>query len=183
MSNSKLMIKMLKFWKGKNIDKNGRIAEKLYKWLSEEGFTMEKVLDMNSIFRYLATKNGLPKFSIFQPLNKSDCILVESGVAYTKENEVLSRSFQNPNLIWEIISNLLPKGFIYKIQQPDLQTNKAGGIVFAKTIYYDGLSKDRFLDTIYQTINMTIFVIMTLQRQTATSPIQVTTHNKIQYLT
>ncbi|NWF86457.1 DUF2299 family protein [Candidatus Bathyarchaeota archaeon] len=174
---------MLKFWKSGDVNKNERVEEKLYRWLLEEGFTVEKVLDTNSIFRYFATKNGPPKFSIFQSRSKSDCIIVESGVAYNREDEILSRSFQNQTLILEIISNLLCKGFIYKIQPPQLQADKAGGIVFAKPIYYDGLSKDRFVETTSQTINMAIFIIVTLQRHATASTNSVTTPNKIQYLT
>jgi len=168
---------MLKFWKNGNANEtkevlaeNEKVQEQLERWLAEEGFTIEKRLDGNSSFRYWVTRTGSPKFSVLQPINKSDIILIESAVTFDGHEEVFSAiADQTRRLSWELQSHLLSIGFYYKIQPPDSQSNKPGAIFFAKPIYYDGLSKDRFLEATHQTMNTVVFVILTVQRHMAPS--------------
>jgi len=168
---------MLKFWKNGNVNESReafaeseKVQEQLQRWLAEEGFVIEKRLDGNSSFRYWVTRTGSPKFSVFQPRSKSDIILIESAVTFDGHEEVFSAiADQTRSLSWELQSHLLSKGFYYKIQPPEPQSNKPGARFFAKPIYYDGLSKDRLLEATHQTMNTVIFVILTVQRHVAPS--------------
>lgn len=164
---------MWKFWKNGKIHENegrwGRsdnVEEKIERWLGQEGFDVRKTGGGNSVFRYLAAKNRLPKFSVGQPKNKSDCIVVESGIGFDGiDTAGLTKIFsQNQNVSWELRLHLTSKGFFYKIHPPNPQANSRGGIIFAKLVYYDELSKAKFLDTVFQVVNTAIFIILTLQR-------------------
>jgi len=151
---------------------NGENVEgQIQKWLWEEGFQVRKVPDGNATFRYLASKDRLPRFSIGQLSRKPDSIVVESGFSFKGfEKESLAKVFdQTENLSWDLRLQLTSKGFFYKIRPPDPHSNNPGGIFLAKTIYHDGLSKDRLLDTTFQVVNTTIFVILTLQRHLTVS--------------
>jgi len=164
---------MWKFWKNVKIDENkgrwGRsenVEEKIQRWLRQEGFEVKKTGKGNSGFRYLVAKNRLPKFSVVQPKNKSDCIVVESGIDFGGiDTPGLTKIFdRNQQLSWELRLHLTSKGFLYKIQPPNPHFNNPGGIIFAKLVYYDELSKAKFLDTVFRVVNTAIFTILTLQR-------------------
>jgi hypothetical protein len=168
---------MLKLWKNGNVNEikqpyveSENVEERVLKWLREEGYNAEKANDGNSSFRYWVTKTGSPKFSVFQPRNKPDFILVESAVTFAGHDEIFPKiTDQTEILSWELQSHLLSKGFHYKIQPPEFQPNRPGAIFFAKPIYYDGLSKDRFLEATHQTLNTVVFMILTVRRHLATS--------------
>jgi len=168
---------MLKFWKNGNRNeieqpyiKSENIKERVLKWLREEGYSAEKAQDAHTSFRYWVTKTGSPKFSVFQPKNNPDFILVESAVTLAGHDEMFPKiTDQTEVLSWELQSHLLSRGFHYKIQPPEFQSNRPGAILFAKPIYHDGLSKDRFLETTNQTLNTVVFVILTMRRHLVTS--------------
>jgi hypothetical protein len=170
--------KMWKLWKNddtneskEEFEKSENIEEKLQKWLREEGFCVEKASGNNLKFRYVASKNGSPKFSVLQPRDKSDLVLIESGLSFNGiEKDLVSRIInQNGLLSLDLKMHLMSKGFFYRILPPDLQFSNAGALVFAKQIYYDGLSKGRFLDTVAQAISTIIFVILTIRKHMSTS--------------
>jgi len=147
-------------------EKIENVEERLQRWLGEEGCNVEKLGDEKTTFNLWVTKDGLPSFSVYQPRDKHDVIYVESGVTFSGMEKKLHPVIVDSkhSLSWELKSRLLSSGFAYHIQPPDLQSNKPGGIVFAKTIYYDGLSKDRFLDTIHQTLSTVMVMILTVRR-------------------
>ena len=175
--------RMWKFWKNGKIDENkGRLGrsesveEKIQRWLWQEGFEVKKIGEDNSGFRYLVTKNRLPKFSVVQPKNKSDCILIESGVGFGGIDPAgLTKIFDNGQpLSWELRLHLTSKVFLYKIQPPNQQISNPGGIIFAKLIYYDELTKAKFMDTVFRVVNTAIFIILTMQRHLTTSATKIT---------
>jgi hypothetical protein len=155
-----------------NVEKEFRsVEERVQKWLAEESFEVKKASDQKSNFRYFGTKKGMPKFSVFQPYGKSDLVLVESGITFEgAEKEKLAALFtSHQDLLMELRLHLESNGFFYRIQPPDLNSGKAGGIVLAKPLYYDGMCKDRFLDTVLKITHTTVFIILTIHRYLAAS--------------
>jgi hypothetical protein len=183
---------MLKLWKNrimaenrKKWEKSEDVEEKIRLWLWQEGFEVRKIWSDDSSFRYLVSKDKLPKFSVGQLKSKSDSIFVESGISFVGIEKVTLESIfdQNQHLSWELRLHLVSNVFFYKIQHSDPHSNNPGGIILAKLIYYDGLSKDKFLDTVFQVLHTTIFIILTLQHHLTISATNATqSSNSLPYL-
>jgi hypothetical protein len=140
--------------------------EKVLKWLSEERFEVTEVQDEKSNFRYLATRVGMPKFSVLQPRGKMDSILVESGVSFRGlGNDSATRIVQDQSTLWNLRLHLESKGFFFNIQTPKSDSSDSdGGVVFARPLYFDGISKDRVLETVLDVVHTVRFIILTMQR-------------------
>lgn len=183
---------MWKFWKNRTVNedkekgtRSRNIEEKIQRWLWEEGFEARKIWGDNSKFRYLVTKNRLPKFLVGQPKSKSDCLVVESGIGFGGVGKaILAKIFdRNQSLSWELRLHLASRGFFFRMQPPGQHSDKTGGIILAKLIYYDELSKSKFLDNVFQVLNITIFTILTLRRHLITSATKLTEErNSLPYL-
>jgi len=138
----------------------------IQKWLTEEQFETRKVFDERSNFRFIANRPGTPMFSVSQPKNKLDSILVESWITFNGvEKEKITHLFtQNPSILLDLRLQFESKGLLYNIQPPGANNDKPAAILFAKSVYFDGISKDRLLETALNLLHMFAFIALTIQR-------------------
>lgn len=142
------------------------VETKVQKWLLEEGFEVRKRSNDNFTFRFLVSKERLPKFSVSKFAGKTGSIFIESGVSFLGLNK--EKAFQvfdqRQELFWVLRQHLVSKEFSYEFSPANADTNYSGGIIFGTPLYYDRLVKADFLKSITKVINTTIFIFLSIRR-------------------
>jgi hypothetical protein len=128
---------------------NGKkeVIEKIQKWLKEESIEITNIDNPFADYQ-VNTKN--PNQSICLPKNKIDVIEFATSVYFTKEDQkayvALKNNEEKLRIIWDLQRSLLEINVEYEVK-PDFDNLES--IIIKKTVYFDGLSKDRFMDTIF----------------------------------
>ncbi len=120
------------------------VIEKIQKWLDEESIKFSKVEEPYSDFR-LDIKN--PNQTIVLPKNKPDSIEFLTTADLEKEDQktyvALKNKEEKLRIIWELKRSLLEINVGYKIEK-DLENLES--VTINKIVYFDGLTKDKFMD-------------------------------------
>lgn len=123
------------------------IEEKIRKWLLDEGYDVKKINDPKSHFSYGFTRIRDLHFFVLQLKNKIDSIVVFIFLGFGKEGSItLSNmsSDEREEIRGKIIVNLATIGCQYAF----LPKETPDRVRLSKTIYYDGLSKHNFFETV-----------------------------------
>ena len=127
---------------------NGKkeVVEKIQKWLNEESIDFAKVEQSYLDFKF-DIKN--PNISIFSYNDKPDSM--EFG-AYASLTELDKKAFEHKKIeeklqiLWDLERSLIEINVGYVFLPNHLNLER---LQFSKKIYFDGLSKDKFMDTIF----------------------------------
>ena len=127
-----------------------QVKPRIERWLKEEGFEYLQVTGeeaRNAFFGYFVTLRTGTKLHIFQPSNKKDSICISTGLAFSKAQSML---FSQKTEIErkEILSEMQ-----FKLASVDVEFGFEDGelpkaVRFKHFIYYDALTKDRFIKAI-----------------------------------
>ena len=138
------------------------VIKKIQKWLNEE--FIEFINIDNPLADYqINTKN--PNQTICLPKNKIDSIefvtaiffIIEDQKAYT----ALKNNEEKLRIIWELQRSLLEINLEYEVK-PNFDNLES--IILKKTVYFDNLSKDKFMDTIF-TLQRGFYLVELMLRQ------------------
>ena len=123
------------------------VIKKIQKWFNEE--FIEFINIDNPLADYqINTKN--PNQTICLPKNKIDSIEFVTAIFFTIEDQkaytALKNNEEKLRIIWELQRSLLEINLEYEVK-PNFDNLES--IILKKTVYFDNLSKDKFMDTIF----------------------------------
>lgn len=134
--------------KAPKIEQIGHVKKKIEKWLLDEGFTVWEFADEDSHFAYKANRDDCLPLSIFQPQNKNDSILVVGDIRLSEESQeklLAVPEEERKFMLYEFRMVLLSTECRWRFVPP---SESWKSIQISKAIFYDGLSKDRFFETV-----------------------------------
>ncbi len=143
------------------------VSRKIMTWLSEEGMYKDKVADDNARFHYNAeSPPGSGRLiDIIQPKNRDDLILIGNGLMFSPEHLEKLREMdavERTEFLWDIKFGLLFRESSFNILPDGTNPEK---IQFTKEIYYDGLNKNKLMESIRENYRCNLFVIWKLNKQ------------------
>jgi hypothetical protein len=123
-------------------------SDEVQKWLADEGLFRHKVIDEGAIFHFgieIAPQNPL---EIVQPKGKDDMIVIITRVNVSPEHLTKIMALnkkKRERFFWNFMLSLNQMSIDFALNHPDgiLQD-----FTISHTIYQDGFSKDRLLETI-----------------------------------
>ena len=138
------------------------VIKKIQKWLSEE--FIEFINIDNPLADYqINTKN--PNQTICLPKNKIDSIEFVTAIFFTIEDQktyiALKNTEEKLRIIWELQRSLLEINLEYEVK-PNFDNLES--IILKKTVYFDNLIKDKFMDTIF-TLQRGFYLVELMLRQ------------------
>ena len=138
------------------------VIKKIQKWLNEE--FIEFINIDNPLADYqINTKN--PNQTICLPKNKIDSIEFVTVIFFTIEDQkaytALKNNEEKLRIIWELQRSLLEINLEYEVK-PNFDNLES--IILKKTVYFDNLSKDKFMDTIF-TLQRGFYLVELMLRQ------------------
>jgi hypothetical protein len=148
----------------------GEVGERLEEWLEAEGFNVWKFADDDSRFSFKVTRDECPPLLVLQPQSKVDSLLVRCDVRLAdKGQEKLlalpekEREFMLFDLRMVLLSTECRCQFV-----PSSRSWKA--IRVSKPVFYDGLTKDRFFETVDTVARAVSLVTLTFQWKFGVTP-------------
>ncbi len=149
------------------------VENKIRKWLLDEGYDVKKINDPRSHFSYSFTRAGDLHFFVLQLKNKIDSIIVFLFLGFGKEGTGTFSSMSDDKrekIRENIIVDLATIGCEYAF----LPKEAPNRIRLSKIIYYDGLSKHNFFESIGLVRRGFLLVSCILRRELGISPIRKT---------
>ena len=139
---------------------------KIVGWLREEGFQFKEIKDASAYFN-IVTQVGRRAYHIFQNKGKIDSVTIASNLQFSNEqidrflkiNRKEKRSFFS-NLRIALLARETLGDFKVKPKPPE-QIEQV--FLSSKPIYYDGLTKDRFISTLYDVHKSTMMTLWLLE--------------------
>lgn len=142
------------------------VKKKILKWLQEEKYEIEQLDDKDKkcYFKFSVgrTSKG-PRFLILQPNHRTDSLAFILPLTMGKKEK---KAFENTsteereNLIDKLRINVALSGTGSILNfHPNPKSFRS--INLTKFVYYDGLSKDRFFETIEVLLNLEVMVLLT----------------------
>jgi len=135
------------------------VGKRIEKWLVDEEFSVSSVADENAHFFYKVTKDGGVTLSVLQRQNKTDSILIVSDVSLTDEDQKKLAPMPEKDR----------RSMLLDIRM-DLLSTEWKTIRVSKSIFYDGLSKDRFFETMDIVMRAVLLIVFTFQRKFDITP-------------
>jgi hypothetical protein len=138
------------------------VIKKIQKWLNEEFIEFINI-DNPLADCQINTKN--PNQTICLPKNKIDSIEFVTAIFFTIEDQkaytALKNNEEKLRIIWELQRSLLEINLEYEVK-PNFDNLES--IILKKTVYFDNLSKDKFMDTIF-TLQRGFYLVELMLRQ------------------
>lgn len=161
-------------WKNKMNNHNTNIktdiddmSKKVRSWLSEEGIYKDRVADNNAHFHYIGEiPSGSGRlFDVFQPKNRDDLIIVANGFVFPPQHLKNLRDMDDARreeFIWDIRFGLLFRESGFNML-PDIKNPER--VDFIREIHYDGLNKNKLMESIRENFRCNLFIIWKLNKQ------------------
>jgi hypothetical protein len=120
------------------------IRNQLKKWLGDEGLFQNEAEDSNAHFNFVAKHQNVV-FHVYQPLSRMDSILIVCSLNLdAKQKEGITRIEK-----LELYQRLLSTDCLFEFH-PDL--DNLNNIRIEDFIFYDGLTKNEFMKTIFRVL-------------------------------
>ena len=128
------------------------VVNKIKSWLMEEKMFKKEIKGDGSYFNFQAEYQGIP-FHVLQPKSREDMILIICDLILDEKQKNKVRTLkkeEQTNLLRELQYQMLfIKGQFQMILDEEDYLEK---IRLWDTIYYDGLTKDKMMETTFETI-------------------------------
>ena len=139
-------------------DKIKRVKDEIGRWLREENLSPSEVLDPQALFNFHIQPGNL---NVVQMVDWRDSIVVGTNVLLgplsAKINQ-LDRE-RKQEFFWALSVELLKNDAIGDFDiKPDPPANVREVLLKSKPIFYDGLTKDRLMNTIYSMNKIMIMI-------------------------
>ena len=124
------------------------VKERIEKWLSDEEYNLWKCPDKNANFSYKISRDGDHPLVVFQPKKKTDSIQVACDIRLREEERKKLHGISEMEkkfMLFDFKMVLLSTGCRWQFMPSSKSWDT---LKIWKSIFYDGLSKDRFFETI-----------------------------------
>lgn len=129
-------------------------ANKIKDWLREEGLEPSEISEPNTKITY-SVKSGGNVISIGFHKNSKDSIIIKSQMAFGDEEQKMFKFVKTRyDIVWEL------QRFLVQMRlEPIIKWNESRdaieSLAFQRTIFYDGLTKDRFHEVLTDVFHCT----------------------------
>jgi hypothetical protein len=146
----------------------------IQKWLSDEGMFRKKIDDETANFHFSAESGPQNFIDIVQPKGKKDCLVIGTLINVSPEHLQqlqLSTTDRKEIFLWNIRLSLNKMAVDFTLNHPNsvLQSFTISDIIFE-----DGLTKDRFIDTIRKVIRAKLQGVWLVQKEVGTKTSGIT---------
>ncbi|TAN37060.1 MAG: DUF2299 domain-containing protein [Candidatus Methanoperedens sp.] len=143
------------------------MSRKIKEWLSEDGMYKDKLADDKAYFHFIVE---IPQGSgriidIIQPKNRDDLIIVGNGLMISPEHLEKLREMdetEKAEFLWDIKFGLLFRESSFQIIP---EGNNPERVQFTREIYYDGLNKNKLMESLRENFRCNLFVIWKFNKQ------------------
>lgn len=145
-----------------------KIADKVQKWLSDEGLFRQKVPDDNANFHYMISYPEGHILDVLQPKGKNDMVLIACATNVSPEHQTEIRLLdleKREKFLWKFRFLLNNHSVDFQLQHPE---NVLQAFLITDEIYDDGLSKDRLISTIKRIFRAKLQGLWKIQKEFGT---------------
>jgi len=146
-----------------DITESEKVKSNIQKWLLEEGFKIQSQPNDKTLFDFLATDTKGIKTQVIQPTLKPDQVIIVIGLDIDENQQSTLQAMENKEclrFLWDLRFGLLNLGVGFS---PISIPFKA--LQISKTIYYDGLTKNAFMEKLFDVRTAFMFVLWTFDRE------------------
>ena len=143
--------------------KIGEFKGRIEEWLRDEGFNLWKFTDKDSHFSYKVSRDDSHPLVVLQLRKKTDSIQVVGDIRLNEKNQekILTISEKEKRfMLFDFRMALLSTGCRWQFI-PSSESWET--LQISKTVFYDGLTKDRFFETIEVVTRAVSLAILTLE--------------------
>jgi len=156
----------IKYRRDKRFIMKNEIAEKVKKWLVDEGIYKDKLVDDAATHHFLVEMppNSRQFIDVIFPKNREDMVIIASGLKLSDKHykSLMSLSEDKRNeILWEIRFRLLFVETGFRIM-PSLSDPQL--FQFTRELYFDGLNKNMFMDALKQVHKCKLFIIWLMEK-------------------
>ncbi len=139
-------------------------------WLDDEGFSCWKLSDKKSCFSFKIAKDEYPPLMVLQPKGRYDSVLVTGNVRFSSEDQKKLSALpeQEKNFLLFDLRMVLLSTECRSQFTPSLKSWDS--IRLSKTVFYDGLTKDRFFEIVDVVSRAISSVILTFEWKFSITP-------------
>jgi hypothetical protein len=146
------------------------VGKTIEEWLDDEGFSVWKLADKKTSFSFKMTRDESPPLLVLQPQSKSDSLLVTTDVRLTDEDQEKLSSMPEKEkefMLFDLKMVLLST----ECRCQFTPSSKSWNLIrVSKPVFYDGLTKDRFFETVDTVTRAASLVILTFQWKFGVTP-------------
>lgn len=146
-----------------DITESEKVKSNIQKWLLEEGFKIQSQPNDKTLFDFLATDMNGIKTHVIQPTLKPDQVVIITGLNIDENQQSTLQAMENKErlrFLWDLRFGLLNLGVGFS---PISIPFKA--LEISKIIYYDGLTKNAFMEKLFDVRTAFMFVFWTFDRE------------------
>jgi len=144
------------------------VKEQIQKWLMEEGWRIRTENVPDAEWFLSGESEARVRIGIGKKRERPDQIIIQGSVTFQQEQqEQITRlpSAERNDFLWNIRFSLLDMGVEFSgVAEPPRE------VCISQRIYYDGLTKDRFLQRVSQVRNGVLTVVWMVARRLAQPP-------------
>lgn len=137
------------------------VMRKVKSWLIEDGLYKDKLIDDNADYHYITVfpAESQQIVDVIHPKQLTDMIVIGSGISLSDEHYKALKSTPKPEkdkFLWDLRYQLLFRDseFYMLPSAEDLREFR-----FARPLYFDGLTKNAFMEALRENFKCKLFVI------------------------
>jgi hypothetical protein len=138
------------------------IEAKIQNWLIEEGYEVSKKDNPKTYFTIAAKHGTGMHIGVSQSLESKDKVTVEGGVEITNPKFRELPEKERLDFLWELRYDLITNNIIFAMIPNGQLPNK---ILLLKNIWYDGLTKDNFMNTAQKIVEGKLMTLWKFQQK------------------
>lgn len=138
------------------------IQAKIQNWLIEEGYKVSKEENPKTYFTITAEHSTGMHISVSQGLDSKDRLTIEGGVEITNDKFRQLPEKERLDFLWELRYDLITNDLIFAMLPNGQLPNK---IVLLKNIWYDGLTKNNFMNAAQKVVEGKLMTLWKFQQK------------------
>jgi len=140
-----------------------KVHQKIRKWLAEERWGVREVDDPKSVFNVMATLPSGPDVNIFHYKNHIDCITLSQHLHYPDELQAAFDQLLPGDLLRDLVWSIYRDVSMMGIEFSGFDTPSTE-MTLRAYVYFDGLTKDAFIQRVLLTVRAVALTIRTFSR-------------------
>ena len=138
------------------------IQAKIQNWFIEEGYKVSKVDNPKTYFTITAEHSTGMHIGVSQGLDSKDRLTIEGGVQVPDDQFRQMPEKERLDFLWELRYDLITNDLIFAMLPNGQLPNK---IVVLKNIWYDGLTKNSFMNAAQKVVEGKLMTLWKFQQK------------------